>query len=82
MLLYNICNICKYTYYTYIFLKTHQTLWLPSIYGDCDHDSKVRRFMSRIQVHLTFIVQLSYPPNNVTPKRFVFLLVINYFTNY
>ena len=28
-----------------------------SIYRDCDHDSKVRRFTSRIQVHLTFIIQ-------------------------
>ena len=54
------------------------------------------RFKSLIQVHLTFIIQyviytlimlcfeiyLSYPSNNVSPKQFVFLLVINYFVNY
>ena len=48
------CNICKYTYDMYILLKCTK----PSRICDCDHDSKVRRFMPRIQVHLTFIIQL------------------------
>ena len=91
MLLY---YICKYTYYKYILLKINQTLsYLLAI---VIMTAKSVDLCQVIQVHSTFIIQyvintlimlwfkiqLSYPSNNVTPKLFVFLLVINYFTNY
>ena len=41
----------------YVLLKMHQALY--SIYIDCDHVSKLHRFIPRSQVHLTFIIQ--YP---------------------
>ena len=79
MLLYNISNICKYTYYTYILVKCTK----PSRICDCNHDSKVRRFMSHIQVHLTFIIQCHIYPKTiyfpVSDKLFYKLLLGLYF---
>ena len=49
-----LCNIYKYTYYTNILLKMHQT---ANIYRDCDHTGKARRFIPRIQGHSIFIIQ-------------------------
>ena len=63
-----LCILSKYTYKCYYIIYViyviiliicifcekctkHSPIW------DCDRDSKVRRFMSRIQVHLTFIIQ-------------------------
>ena len=53
MLLYNMWNIYKYNYYTYILLKMQKP---NSIYRDYDHDSRLRRFIPRSQMQLTFII--------------------------
>ena len=94
--------LSKYTYkWDYIIYVIYVNVLIIRIFysnicGDCDHDSKVHRFMSRIQVHFTFIIryviytlimlcfeiELICPSNNVTPKMFGSLLVINYFVSY